>query len=86
MPVAAACAHQRAISSGPYTRVARVWPSRRNAHTSGWPSGTASVASSTARIVAGSSRADITRFTAAAVSQPRASALTIASIQRITSS
>jgi hypothetical protein len=86
VPVVTAWAHHFAIKSGPYTRVAPPWPSKRRAHTSGCPSGTASVVSSTALIVAASSRADITRFTAAAVNQPRARAFTIASIQPITSS
>ena len=85
MPVEAAWAQWWIIKSGPYTRVAPTAPSRRSAQTSGWPSGTASVALRTARIVAGSSWADMTRLTAAAVSQPRAPEETIASIQAITS-
>ncbi len=67
MPVRAARAQKRAIRSGPYTRVARAWPSACSAHTSGWPSGTASVAPSTAARACGSSRAAMTRLTAAAV-------------------
>ncbi len=86
MPPRAARAQKPAIRSGPYTRVARGCPSACSAHTSGWPSGTASVAPSTAASVRASSRAAITRLTAAAVTYARPSAAITASIQSITSS
>ena len=68
---ASRCA-QRARRTSPSDRGRRcAWPARCpsacSAHTSGCPSGTASVAPSVAARVAGCSRADITRLTAAAV-------------------